>query len=115
MLLSVLDILRTHRFRFTREAELQEAIFALLTAANIDFARECILTPTDRIDFLVGGLGIEVKIDGSLAALTRQAHRYTALPSIESLLVVTSRFRLTDLPPTLNGKRVECFRVGSFL
>lgn len=53
------------------------------------------------------GTAIEVKVDGSLAALTRQLHRYAQHDRVIDLVVITNRARLTQVPRELNGKRVE--------
>lgn len=103
---AIADSLRTGRFRFSSEAQLQESIAEVLTAAGIPFEREVRLSAHDRADFLCGVVAIEVKIAGSLAALTRQVHRYAALPQVGAILVVTSRHRLAGLPDQLQGKPV---------
>jgi hypothetical protein len=99
--------LRAQRLNFTTEAELQQGIAAALKVAGVIFEREVKLSSTDRIDFLLAyGLGIEVKVDGSISALLRQLHRYAQRPEIARLLVVSSLFRLNNLPAEINGKPV---------
>lgn len=61
-----------HRFNYTDEAELQAGIATMLNDAGVSFIREVTLSRQDRIDFLIGDIGIEVKVGGSLAAVTRQ-------------------------------------------
>jgi hypothetical protein len=100
-------LMRT-RFRFTNEQELQQGIATVLEQDPLIFEREVRLAPKDRIDFLVGGLGIEVKVDGTLSALTRQVYRYAQHEQIGALLVVSSLHRLArDLPPSINGKTIS--------
>ncbi len=85
------------------EAELQDAIAtALLDKA----AREVRLGPRSIIDFLVGGVGIEVKMAGSTPAVTRQILRYLESPRIEALLLVTTRRQHAVLAGTRLGKPV---------
>jgi hypothetical protein len=101
-----------HTFSFTDEEELQRGLAEILPPNST--RREVQLTQKDRIDFMVEGVGIEVKIKGSLAALTRQLHRYAQLDAIEALIVVTPVARLTRLPESLNGKPVlVCHLLGS--
>jgi hypothetical protein len=108
MIDAVATALRRHRFRFGAEHELQEGIAQVLSTASIAFRREVRLSDEDRIDFLCeGGVGLEVKVDGSLAALTRQLHRYAQSAEVRALVVVTSRVRLSALPREINGKAVE--------
>ncbi len=109
MIQRVVDLLRAHRLAFVSEAELQEAIARLLAEASIPFKREVVLSREDRIDFMVdGGLGIEVKIGGSGAALARQAYRYAEHAEISSLLLVTSRMQHgAIIPAEMSGKPVR--------
>lgn len=104
---SVADLLGAYRFDESSEAALQRGVEAVLEAAVLPFQREACLGSTDRIDFLVDGtIGVECKVGGSLAATTRQLHRYAAQVRIESLVLVTTRCRLARVPRTLNGKPV---------
>lgn len=99
-------------YRFTDEAELQEGIAEALAIAGLAFEREAVLSPKDRVDFLLpGGLVIEVKIDGSISALTRQVFRYTELDVAAAVVVVASLARLCKLPEEMNGKPVRVFCV----
>jgi len=108
---TAISLIERHRFSFADERELQDGIAAVL--APLDVAREVRFGPADRIDFLLpGGIGIEVKVDGSLPALTRQVHRYAQREEIAALVIVTSRRRLADLPDAINGKPVRVVVVG---
>ena len=106
-LAAITRALRAHRFRYDAEAELQEGIGRVLTAAGIGFEREVSIGRGDRIDFVAGGVGIEVKRAGGLSAVTRQLHRYAQAPTITALVLVTDRMQLARLPDTLAGKPVQ--------
>lgn len=94
-----------HRFAFSNEEDLQAGVALSLTEAGIPFEREAILSRQDRIDFLLpGGVGIEVKLDGSISALTRQLHRYARLDAIAAIVIVVTRTRLLNLPLEIAGK-----------
>jgi hypothetical protein len=95
-----------HAFTTTDEAELQRALAEVLDGAGVDHRREVRLTARDRIDFLAGAVGIEVKVDGALAAVTRQLHRYALRPEVASLLLVTTRPQHRGAPRELCGKPV---------
>lgn len=107
----------------TSEDALQRAIERVLGLAAIDdsprfaFEREVRLNEDDRIDFMFGdGLGLEVKIDGSLADVTRQLHRYAQAEQVRELLLVTTRARHLSLPLEFNGKRLSTlYLIGSSL
>jgi len=104
---AIVSAIRGARFSFATEAELQAGIARILAAAGIDAAREVVLSARDRIDFLVGNVGVEVKIDGSHSALLRQLDRYAGLPQIGALVVVCGSTRLGRLPAALRDKPVR--------
>lgn len=102
------EILAMYRIGAYSEEALQEGIAEALDTEGWSFEREVILGPRDRVDFLLeGGVGIEVKIDGTAPALIRQLHRYAQHARIHELVVVTNRARLTQMPAELNGKPVH--------
>lgn len=66
---------------------------------------EAVLGPRCRIDFLVGGIGVEIKKSRPQpAALLRQLRRYAACEQVEELIVVAPRG--VNLPRTAGGKRI---------
>ena len=106
------DAISRFTYNFSDEDEFQVGISKALRIAGLEFRREVILSKRDRIDFLLDdGIGIEVKIDGSISALTRQLFRYAELPAINGLLVAVSLNRLANLPTEINGKPVQCLRI----
>ena len=104
----VCSILKSTKFRWTTERELQDGIQVTLTQYGIGFSREHILSETDRIDFLLfGGIGIEVKTRGAIVPLLAQLGRYSEHACISSLVVVTARIQLSRLPSTIGGKAIQ--------
>ncbi len=103
----LLEALRSNRFSFSSEDGLQRGIALALQGARIPYEREVRLSATDRPDFMVQGIAIEVKIDGSANALLRQLHRYASHPRVTAIVVVTNRARLTSQPPNINGRPVH--------
>jgi hypothetical protein len=104
--MTVLDqvdqLIRSHRFRYTEEDQLQEGIAAVLGRAGLDPRREVRLGARDRIDIMVGGIGIEVKIAGSAHGAFEQLQRYAEHDEVEALILVTSRYQ--RLPDKAGGK-----------
>lgn len=96
--------LASRAFRFVTEDDLQRGIAEAFVADGITHGREVVLSKKDRIDFMVGRVGLEVKIGGSISALTAQLIRYAGLPEIDELVLVTSQYRLGNLPATIGGK-----------
>lgn len=107
------EILMRYRFNHTSEAELQDGVAEVLGRHGLAFEREAALDGRDRIDFLVGALGVEIKVDGSLSLVTRQVHRYLQCDRVEGLVVLTSRQKHANLPPEINGKPVQVLWVSS--
>lgn len=102
----IVEVLLQHIFRYVNEGELQDGIWAVLVAAGLDPQREVHLDARSRIDFMVGRIGIEVKVDGSLSALIRQAMRYAKHDGLDEIVIVTTLSRHLNMPDTLNDKRI---------
>jgi len=115
-LASLQALLGAQRYRHVNELELQDGLALVMRRAGLVFERELILSPKNRIDFLIDGIGIEVKVDGGLSAVARQLQRYMAEPRITSLLLVTARSQLKHgLPSVLGGKPLACLVLRSGL
>ena len=87
----VIAAVNAWQYNHDDEYQLQDGIGAALDAAGIGYTREHRLTDKDRVDFLAGTVGIEIKVAGDKMALARQLQRYAHHPSIEHLVVVTTR------------------------
>lgn len=103
-------VLRSIRLPAGPEKDVQQAISDALGRAGIVHSREVRLSPTDIIDFVVDGLGIEVKIKGARRAILRQLERYAAHPDISALALVSSV--AMGVPAVINGKPVEFVSMG---
>lgn len=113
---SLRNVLLPYRFRFSTEKELQDGIESVLVSRNISYQREVHLGSSDRPDFMVGGIAVEVKIAGSLSALVRQIFRYAEYRRVESILVVGSPSWIPKIVTELNGKPVcSIYLLGSLL
>lgn len=113
----VLTMLGSFRYNGTTEAIFQdgvEHVLSRLPGAHVQ--RECRLSKSDRIDFLVNGsIGIECKTDGSSTEVARQLARYAQHECIEALILVTTRRRhASQMPSELNGKRIFVFATGAW-
>lgn len=94
------------RFDIESEATLQNQIENALKAARIEFVREKVLGPADRVDFLCAeGIALEIKIKGQARQVFRQITRYCEYPEVRTVLLATARsFRM---PERVNGKPVH--------
>lgn len=84
------DLLERRKFRYRNEIDLHDAISALFDSEGIAYARE-VRVAGGRVDFVVGGIAIEVKIKGSAAAAARQARRYADTGRFAAVLIVSTR------------------------
>lgn len=100
------SLLEKSTLRTQTEALLQEDVEAALRSEGIAFTREVRLTPTDRVDFLVGSVAVELKTKGARNAVLAQLIRYAQSDRVEDILLVTTRYAHCQMPPELNGKRV---------
>lgn len=88
------------------EYEIHRAVAQALEAANVAYVHEGRLAPGRRIDFICGGVGIEVKKgrpDG--ARLRAQLKRYLENTALTAVVVVLQR--PCALPETICGKPVR--------
>lgn len=99
--------LEGYRYEAGTETAVQDGIERILNELRFDFEREARLTSRDRVDFLVFGVAVEVKIGGSLSSVVRQLHRYAASDRVEAILLVTTQLRLARVPRSLGGKPVH--------
>jgi len=95
------------------EAAMQKTIQQILSLARISHAREVVLNTEDRIDFMVGTIGIECKIAGTFSSVAEQVGRYLQNSSVEGLVLVTSRASHSRICYDC-GKLFRVLVVGSF-
>lgn len=78
------------------------------------FTREMKLSETDRVDFFVSGIAVELKLKCPTNEILRQLARYAQHESVrEILLLSATRAPLQKIPSTLNGKPVRGLHIGS--
>ena len=101
-------LLAAQQWRYADESDLQDAIAKLLTSHGLDYQREHHLTEKDIVDFMVGGIALEVKIKGSASAVIRQLKRYADCDSVQCIVLVTTRrLHAAKVPWQLSGKQVR--------
>jgi len=96
------------RYRHAQdELKLQEEIAVRLGEHQIAFEREVRLSKTDRIDFMVGAIGVEVKVKGAAHAVMRQLLRYTEDARIAELVLFTTHAQHAYVATELGGKPIH--------
>jgi hypothetical protein len=105
----LIELFSTAALPCHNEAKMQLAIAELLTEASIPFEREVRLSPRDRIDFLVGSIGIETKISGSYTTVASQLLRYAESKLVSHILLVTTKASHRQLMhlPNENGIPID--------
>jgi hypothetical protein len=106
------QLLRQYTFASSTEDELQRAVAHCLDINKIPYVREARVSKTERPDFLLDAVAIEIKIDGSLSEVTRQIHRYAQREDIQEILLVTTCHKHLGLPLGMNGKPVLVLWIG---
>lgn len=102
----LVTLIRSHRFNWKNEEDFQEGIRHVLKGGKIQFRREVILGDAGRIDFMVGKIGVEIKVKESVSKVAKQLHDYAKRPEIRELLLVTTKVSHRGISGTMRGKRV---------
>ncbi|WP_231298614.1 hypothetical protein [Stenotrophomonas geniculata] len=101
-------------YRYGSEVQLHEVMATVLDQAGHAHVREHRLDASNRADFWLDGLVIEVKVAGSLADALRQVGRYINLPQVRGVLLATTE-RWGDRPlvarPAWQGKPFNIIRL----
>lgn len=110
--MSVADAVAAARYGYVNEDELQAGLAQALVAAGHDVTREVRLSGRDRVDLLVDRTAVEVKIAGTPERVLAQLARYAECEWIDDLVLVTTRARHRNLPPTVGGKPLRVVVLG---
>lgn len=89
---------------------MQLSIEEALDAAGFPNKREHRLSVADRIDFMIGSVGLEAKTRCNKRAIYRQLERYAQHDEIEALILVTGT--AMGLPAAINGKPIYLVATG---
>lgn len=106
---SILSILRSIRIGYVRlESEITDVIAEKLIEAKVSFAKEVVVAPGCRVDFLVyDGIAIEVKKGKpSTRSVAKQIWRYANSEKVKAVILVSERGLVQHLNEA-NGKPIE--------
>jgi len=110
--IELVRLLRSFKIPCGTEERMQSEIEKILKSSGVEFEREFVISARDRIDFKVGPVGIECKIDGSPAKVLSQLLRYAEDSRIEELILVSSRHTHRFAVSSLGGKPFTVVRVA---
>lgn len=115
---AIVEVLSGVRIRWDNEDGLQAAVAEVLQLAGFTPQREVILSPKNRIDLLVGRVGVECKIGRqahaeSSARVAAQIARYAYHHEvIDEFVLVTTTARHRDVPSKVHPIPVRVVVVG---
>ena len=96
---------KTGRAIYISHLDMMRTMQRVFARAGLEAAHEVRLAPRCRIDFMVGGVGVEIKKKRpQRAPLIAQLTRYASCPQVERLVVLAPRG--VDLPKSIGGKPV---------
>ena len=88
------------------EMDIHKMVAKRLSEAGLPFVHEAKLAPGCRIDYLVDGIGIEIKKGRpDAAAVKKQLSRYAACDGVKAIILLTQR--TVTVPPSVLGKPVH--------
>lgn len=100
------------RLDLSTEGAVQRGLARLFEEEGVSFEAEVVLAPSDRIDFLIGRVGVEVKIGHPRRAILRQLERYARSDRVDAILLVSSA-PFPSAGFALNRKRVQVVNLST--
>lgn len=111
MISTLTQLIRSARIDLSTEKRAQADVEQVLTQAGIPFEREVRLTETDIVDFLIDGIGLELKLRGARKKdVYRQLCRYARHERISSLILASNLSM--GLPSVIEGKDAYFVKLG---
>jgi hypothetical protein len=111
MIATLVSLIRASKIDLSNEKQAQADVEQLLIQAKIPFEREVRLTDLDVIDFVIQGIGVELKLRGARKKeVYRQLCRYARHPRIDILLLASNLSM--GLPPKIEGKDAYFVKLG---
>jgi hypothetical protein len=108
---AVVGLIRAAKIDLSSEKRAQADVERVLTAAGVEFLREEPLSATDIVDFLVGGIALELKLRGARKKeVYKQLCRYARNPRVETILLASNMSM--GLPSQIEGKDAYFVKLG---
>lgn len=109
-LASIVYFIKHRRLSLASEKLTQADLAREFYEAGIVAEREVNLGDGDIIDFLIGDIGVELKLKGQRRAIFRQCERYCQHDRISALVLATNA--AMGMPLAINGKPVHVVYLG---
>jgi hypothetical protein len=108
---ALIELIRGAKIDLSSEKRAQADMEQVLAAAGIEFLREEPLTVADIVDFLVGGVALELKLRGARKKdVYKQLCRYARNPRVETILLASNMSM--GLPAQIEGKDAYFVKLG---
>lgn len=105
---SISQIIIRQRLPLNDEKALQVELAKVFADNGIEAKREVRLGVGDIIDFMIGDIGMEVKIKGGRRAIYHQCERYCRYPEVKQFILLTNV--PMGFPPEIDG--TSCFVIS---
>lgn len=86
----LIRLIGSARVDLSTEGAAQRGLARIFEKEGLPYEAEVILSAADRIDFLLGRVGVEVKIGQPRRQILRQLERYAGSDRLDELLLVSS-------------------------
>ena len=107
----LISIIRSYKIQVNNESDVQRQLDGIFANSGIEYKREFVLDKRNRIDFIIGSIGIEVKIHGiSAKRIYDQLNRYCFFEKISSIILITSQACI--MPDKINNKEIHVISLG---
>ena len=100
----IVNAIRSYRYAIQDEMEFHRALEAVFEAEGISYLHEHDLGRSGISDFFCDGVCLEVKVDGSAAAVLRQLFQYAESKEVRELILVTTKSKHGTMPSQIIGK-----------
>lgn len=107
----ITTLLRSLRCDLSDEKRTQEDIAFALTANGMAFTREASLSSHERVDFLIGGLALEIKLRSAKMGVYRQLQRYAKHEAVKAVMLASNM--AMGLPAEIEGKPAYFVSLGA--
>lgn len=106
----IFTLLMSHKFSLENEKDLQVEIENIFNKWGVKNQREVRLSDKDIIDFMVGDIGLEIKLGGQAKRIYRQMQRYCAHDKIKAIVLITNKSM--GLPREIDSKPTYILNLG---
>lgn len=106
----IFSAIKYKNYTLSNEKKVQIQLLSHFKSAGLDAKREVHLSNDSIIDFMIGDIGIEVKVKGAAFGILKQCERYCEFDQVKCLLLISAKF--IGFPEEINGKPCYFFSLS---